>query len=738
MLSAWARFVVRTRIGLLVLCGLFLAGAALLLWRGGDLTTGTIHGIEAQDAQETMETALGKRAGPSFVAIFRSEKWTTDDPDFFVAMANALEPLDQDPNVASVLSPVEAPTQIGSELVSRDKHRAMAVVVLSADLSHAEALYPSVRAKIKPGPLSLTCTGTLPYRHDLDGTLKSDLLIAELVSLPLALLVLLFVFRSAVAALLPVGVGALSVVGGIAIVMLLSRSMDMPKYTINVASLIGLGVAIDYSLFFVSRFREEVGKGSSTEAAIVTSMETSGRAILFSGLAVGIGLFGLLFFPRSYLSAMGIAGVLVVGLAIVFALSFLPALLGVLGPRVEAWSLPRKERPESESLWRKLAPWVMDRPVRVLLPTLAIVVALGVPFLRLRMAAAYVAVLPMKTEARSAYEVLKHEFPAQSETRIDVVVTFPTTEMTAERASALFSLRDRLLAIPGVDGVRSVLDFDATLPRDQAIKVLGEPEDLRGIDVTTAMDLTTGKGSTVLTVLTPDDPESEAARNVVRAIRGSRAVGDGSLRVAGQTAMDIDATEFMVGHSPRAIAFVVVLTYFVLLLLLGSVVLPLKAVAMNFLSIAGSFGALVFIFQDGHFHRLLGFDPGPIEPTLPPLLFCVVFGLSMDYEVLLLSRMQEEYRQHGDNRRAVTEGLARSGRLITSAAAIMVSVFAAFSLASIVIVKAMGLGMTVAVALDATLVRLLIVPSTMRLFGDVNWWAPAWLTRLLTRLGTLH
>ncbi len=735
MLAVWGRFVYARRVLVLVVCALFLGAALWVFSRGGTLTTGTVEGIEAQDAAELVDSSLGKRAGPSFVAIFHSATLTTDDPDFFENMGNALSPLDDDPAVASVLSPVEAPPQIGNALISKDKHRAIAVVVFRGTLNEAANAYPAVREKIQPKRLDLQCTGTLLYYHDVDTTLKHDLFIAELVSLPLALLVLLFVFRSAVAALLPVGVGALSVMGGLALVMVLSRYMEMAKYTLNVGSLIGLGVAIDYSLFFVSRFRQELRRQPDVESAIVRSMETSGRAVLFSGLAVCIGLLGLLFFPRSYLSAMGIGGVAVVVLAIFFALTFLPALLGVLGHRVDAWPLPFKKPKDDDdqTLWRRLAPWVMERPVRILIPTLAIVLALGAPFMRLQLTAQTEAILPKSTEARAGYDVLHDEFPTQALTRIQVIVTFPSEELTVARAKAIRGLRDKLAAIPDVMQVESVFDFDPSLPADEAIKLVALPADLRPIDVATAMEFTTGHGSSILTIITPVGRSSERAHQMVRDLRKDRVVSDGSFIVGGRSAMDIDFTAFMVGHTPAAIAFVVSLTYVVLLFLFGSVLLPLKAVLMNFLSIAGSFGALVFIFQDGHLASLLRFEPGPIEPTLPPLLFCVVFGLSMDYEVLLLSRMHEEYKLHRDNRRAVTEGLAQSGRLITSAAAIMVAVFAAFALATIVVVKAMGVGMTVAVALDATLVRLLIVPSTMRLFGDANWWAPKFMRKILDR-----
>ncbi|CAN5139993.1 MMPL family transporter [soil metagenome] len=725
MLAAWGRFVFRRRGPLLGLCVVFLAFVGWALSRGGHLTTGTIQGIEAEDAQLMVEAARGDQGGPNFVAMYSSKTMTVDDPAFYEEMGKSLEPLATDPHVAVVLSPVEAPGPIGAKLLSRDKTRAIAIVVLKGDLSDASHDYPAVRAKMKTTTLDLSCTGSLSYRHDLDTTLKSDLFLAELVSLPLALFVLLFVFRSVVAALLPVGIGALSVLGGIAVIMVMSHYTDMPQYTLNMASLIGLGVAIDYSLFYVSRFREELHKGVTVEQATVATMETAGHSIAFSGVAVVVGLTGLLFFPHSYLSAMGIAGALVVVFALLFALTFLPALVAILGKKVDALSIRKHQNPtdgEDRDFWRRLAPRVMRHPLLILIPTLIFLVTLGTPFLRLRMAALHVSVLPMKTESRATYELLRTEFESQGKNRIDVVVKFPDDTMTEDRARALFVERDRLRALPGVDDVESVLDFDPTLDRDLAVKLLALPEDQRPIDVATAMQLTGGKGLTVLSVISPLGARTDPARDLVKEIRKKRDIADGRLLVTGPSANDLDSMVFILGHTPQAIAFVMILTYAILFFLLRSVILPLKAVLMNLLSISGCFGALVFIFQDGHFASVLRFEPGPVEPTLPVLLFCVVFGLSMDYEVLMMSRMKEEFEKHGDNERAVTEGLAQSGRLITSAAAIMVAVFAAFALASVVVVKAMGVGMAIAVTLDATLVRLLIVPATMHFFGRWNWW----------------
>jgi RND superfamily putative drug exporter len=516
-------------------------------------------------------------------------------------------------------------------------------------------------------------------------------------------------------------------VGGVAAVMLLSHVTDMAQYTVNVVTLIGLGVAIDYSLFLVSRYRDELEKGRTAEDALVVAVSTAGRAVAFSGFAVGIGLGGLLFFPRSYLYAMGLAGAIVVGLSVLSALTILPALLASFGERIHAGRLPFA-LPRGEGLWRRIAHAVMERPIVTLVLTLAIVLAIGAPFTRLRMAAADVRVLPPGVEARRGHEELQAEIPDRVANRIVVAVEFPTEPaLTPERAGHLFDLSRRVAALPGVRKVESVVDLDPSLGRDAYVNLYRLPAGLLPRPLRWAIGQTAGGGVVLLSVVSDAPPESDVARDLVRAIRERREVGDGRLLVTGATANDVDSTDFILDHTPEAVGFVMAMTYLVLFLLLDSVVLPLKAVIMNLLSIAGSFGALVWIFQDGHLAGLLGFEPGPIEPTLPVLLFCALFGLSMDYEVLLLSRIQEEYERDGNNTRAVAEGLERSGRLITSAAAIMVAVFAAFALADVVLVKAMGLGMALAVALDATFVRILIVPATMRLFGDLNWWAPRFL-----------
>lgn len=727
MMDAWARLMYRRRAVVLFASALVLPAALLVLVQGGTLTTGTIAGIEAERAQRLAESALGRPGDASFVLVFRSAHLRYTDAAFREAMTRGLAPLVADPGLL-VTSPLTLPPALEARFVSPDGDAAFAVVAVQADVKEAARRYPELRARVDAAPLEVLATGHLAFTSDLDRTLEHDLVRAELVSLPLALFVLLLVFGSVVAAALPIGVGALAVLCGIAAVLGLSRVTDMAQYTINVVSLIGLGVAIDYSLFIVSRYRDELATGCGVEDAIARALDTTGRAVLFSGIAVGAGLSGLLFFHGSYLASMGLAGTVVVALAVAFTLTFLPAVLAYVGPRIDALRVGRPRRRDDGGRWHAVALSVMRHPIRVLVPTLALLLLLGAPFLRIELAATDVTVLPAETEARRGYELLRSEFPNQAANRIVALVTFPSgNAFTPERVGALYDASRRFRALPGVISVESVVDLDPRLDRAAWIGLASMPPAMRPPELSAALAAFVGGPVTMLEVLTEAPTTSHAARTIVQEIRQNMMVGDGTLLVGGATAHDLDATEFVRTRTPAAIAFVMAATVLVLFFFLRSVVLPLKAVVMNVLSIAGSFGAMVWIFQDGHLSGLLGFEPRPLEPVLPPLLFCFVFGLSMDYEVLLLARIREEYRRTGDNTMSVAWGLEKSGRLILSAAAIMVAVFLAFALASVVVVKAMGVGLALAVALDATVVRVLVVPAAMRLFGNLNWWAPPFL-----------
>ncbi len=723
MFEALGATIYRHRWLTLVLAGAFLVGSLVVLFRGGDLTGGTIHGIESERAQQIAAAIQGRSVETTVIAVFHHPTLDARDAAFHEQMQHALDPLRADPAVKAVITPDDAGPFLAPGMINGAAHEGFALVSLRGDFKTALHAYPRVRATLRSDALDIACTGQVAFMNDLDHVLEHDLLRAELMSLPLALIVLLLVFRTAVAALLPVGVGALAVVGGIAVVLGLSRHTEIAQYTINVCSLIGLGVAIDYSLFTVSRYREELAAGHDYPTALARAMGKAGRVVVFSGLAVGTGLAGLLFFEGSYLHAMGIGGAVVVGLAVVFALTFLPALLAVLGPRIHAGAMPIPNLELRDGLWHRTAEWVMHRPVTVLVPTLGLLLFLGVPFTHLKLTAADVRVLPENVEAHRAYQMMRTDFADQAANRLVVAIHFPTAPaLTAPRIDALFDLSRHVASLPHVVKVESIVDGpDPEMTKEDYESALLEPSDIGAPLVAMAKKIAVGEQDLLAYVVTDTAPESEESRALVREIREDRAIETGSLVVGGPTALDVDTTAYMLERTPRAVGFVVLVTVVVLFLCLGSIVLPLKAVVMNVVSIAGSFGALVWVFQDGH---LLVHEGRPIEPTLPPLLFCILFGLSMDYEVLMLSRILESWERTGDNTLAVAEGLEKTAGLITSAAAIMVAVFGAFAIASVVLVKAVGFGMALAVGLDATLVRILLVPATMRLFGDANWWAP--------------
>jgi putative drug exporter of the RND superfamily len=730
MFASLATFIYKRRWWTLAASTLFLAASLVLVVRGGKLTGGGFGDNEAEQTQRLVEPVLGHSTATTFVAIFHSETLDPRETPFRVAMKAALAPLASDPDVLSVMTPDNAPPPL--DLVNGQAKSAIALVSLKGDFKDALARYPALRERLRSPQLAITCTGQVPFMDNFDRVLRHDLIRAEIVSLPLALLVLLLVFRTVVAAALPVGVGALAVVGGVAVVLGLSRVMDIAEYTINVCSLIGLGVAIDYSLFTLSRYREELAAGHDYPEALARALEGAGRVVCFSGLAVGTGLGGLMFFGGSFLWAMGVGGAVVVALAIVFALTFLPALLAVLGSKIHAWPLPISHFGPSEGFWHREARWVMRRPIAILVPTLALLAVMGSPFLRLELTAADVRVLALDVEARRGYEILKRDFPEEGNNRVVMAVLFPTSPaLTTERIGALFDLSQRIAAIPHVTKVESVVSGEG-MGKEDFQTILLDPHYIYKAQVDSGKKMTVGDHVVILYALLDSPPETKASQDVVRELRRDRGVLDGTLLVGGQSASDMDATEFVREKTPRAIAFVTAMTFVILFLLLGSVVLPIKAIAMNFVSVAASFGALVWVFQEGH----LGIaEPRPIDHALPVLLFCVLFGLSMDYEVLMLSRIKESYERTHDNTHAVAEGLEKTAGLITSAAAIMIVVFAAFALAHIVLIRAVGFGMALAVGIDATLVRLLLVPATMRLVGKWNWWAPAPLVRLRAALG---
>jgi RND superfamily putative drug exporter len=586
-----------------------------------------------------------------------------------------------------------------------------------------------VRAQVRSPTLEVLAVGPAASNHDFARVTRGDLRRSELIVLPLVLGLLLFVFGSVVAALLPVLVGVLAVAVGLASTGLVARFTPVSAYAGDIVSMVGLGVAIDYSLFVVSRYREELRQRPPAEA-LARTLATAGNTVVFSGVAVGIGLASLMLLRMDAISSMGLAGLIVVTAAVGYSLTFLPALLAILGPRVDALRIPfarrRDARPDSR-FWHRTAGFVMARPWPVIIPVVAVLVAVGLPLQRIRLGTSDATTLPPTMESRLGTELLQREFPDAGLSPIVVVVQYRDgSPLQAKRIHEVYELSRWIAAQPGVRRIDSIVDLAPGFTPQQYTQIAAVPAAFRPPGLDTAFKYMSGERFLVLAVHSRLPAASDAARALVQRIRRDHPPVDGEVLVTGRTAFDLDFIHVVREATLPAVGFIAILTYLALFLLLRSVLLPLTAIVMNLLSITASYGALVWIFQEGHLARWLDFTPGPIETPIPLIMFCILYGLSMDYEVLLLSRTHEEWLRSADNKVAVAESLAHTGRLITGAALIMAGVFFGFGLAnSVTMIKAMGIGMGIAVLVDATIVRALLVPATMRLFGRWNWWAPA-------------
>ncbi|MGZ3641862.1 MAG: MMPL family transporter [Candidatus Limnocylindrales bacterium] len=729
---------------------ILLAALPLAPQAGSALRAGgfTLPDLPASQAQATL-AELGQPPSALVVVVESQTAGRAGEPAFERAVAAALRDVPAAPHVVALQTHQLQPRQ-----VSPDGRVVYEVVFLDlAPDDSPEAVAP-VEAALHPEPgLRLLLGGGPAFYGDIQAVSESDLRRAELVSLPLAALALLLVFGTVVAAGVPLVVGGSAVLVALAAIFLLAGVTPMSIFVLNLATLLGLGLGVDYSLLLTSRFREELARrgggrrpdGSvdreAVDQAVALTVATAGRAVFFSGLTVLLGLIGLVLFDFMVLRSVGLAGAIVVGLAVAAALTLLPAVLAILGPRLEALAVRRRSTgdpvAEGQGRWARLAWWVMRRPWRVFLPTLACLVLLGLPFLHVRFNAPDATILPTQVGSREAYELLAANF-GEGEFA-PLVLAIRTSGPVSDPATigALYDYSRQLAADPRVRRVDGIVDLDARLTRTQYQLLYGAPGGPPDRLAAAALAATTRGDLTAFTVITPYGPNAQAARDLVTALRDPTSPlappAGLSVQVAGGAAEVKDVVERMSQDFPRTAAFIFLTTYLVLFVLLRSVVLPLKALAMNSLSILASFGALVWIFQDGNLSALLGFQPlGFVETSQPVILFCVLFGLSMDYEVFLLSRMKEVYDRTGDNQLAVARGLARSGRIVTSAALIVVIVAGSFAFSEIVLIKALGLGMAIAVALDATVVRALLVPATMRLLGDWNWWLPKRLERLVT------
>ena len=607
-------------------------------------------------------------------------------------------------------------------------------------------------------------TGNVAIDVTFDVRIQEDLIKAELVSGPLTLIILGIVFATFIAAILPVGIAIFTVASAAGITIWLSNVTDVTQYAVNIITLIGIGVSVDYSLFIVNRYREELNRGHDIRTASAMTVATAGKAVFFSGVTVAIGLMGMLFFENTGLPSLGIGGTLAVTVAMIFSIIVLPALLCLIGYGVNypaisnfiKWvnmrfnlKIPNvadkfptfsTENDDGEGVWSKIATTVMDRPWAVLIPTLIILLGAGLPFLQADFSIASRDALPPDDETRVGFEHMDEKWPEGAVNSATIVVDFDGEDPLSEQnIRTMYGWMSEQLEDERILGAFGYAMPFVGLSESDAVAYWQTPdENMSPEDVATREYIKQQFVSDNVTyvVFSLDGPiTGEDSRNFVDDVRAERSdliedlvIGsDGKIMVAGFAAYSQDVLDAIVENLPIALAFIFTSTIVLIFIQVRSVIIPIKAIVMNILSISASFGMLVFVFQWGNGAELLNFTPQPIEATNPVIMFCIVFGLSMDYEVLMLSRIHEEWEITGDNRQAVANGLQKTGRLITGAAAIMVVVFMAFGLSSVVILKQIGFGLALAILLDATIVRALVVPSTMRLMGKWNWWSPSWL-----------
>ncbi|MFP5342868.1 MAG: MMPL family transporter [Candidatus Limnocylindria bacterium] len=763
MFARWGSFVYRHRRPVVIVAIVLAALASTLASQAaGSLSSG--GWLDASSESATVGARLDEEFGTgesSVTIVLRATAAGVDarSDAFQAALAATIAGLADDPRVSGIVGYAET----GDErFISTAGDAAFVVVGLDMTDEASAEIVDELRAAVTPPPgYEAGMTGYGPITADSARLSEEDLQRAEVVSLPIAALVLIVVFASLVAAGMPLLVAGLAIPSSLALVFLVAQQVEMSVFVLNIATMLGLALAIDYSLFIVSRYREELARGRTVGEAVERAVATAGKAVVFSGLAVAIGLSGLLLFEAPALRSIGIGGSLVVLTSVLYALTFLPAVLGMLGPRVNALSVGAlvarlRGRPGAgavdarvaagprRSRWERVALAVMARPVLVLVPTLALLLTAGVPFLELRQGVPGAGIYPPGMESRDAYVALQEEFAAGETTPI---VILADVEADPTDAATISALAEYAAAIEAVDGVTRVEGpFTITDPRTGAAL---SPEQVAALYALPAAQRPPGldalldryvRGTTVrLDAISPMDPSDPDATDLIPDIRAIEAPAGIASAVGGAAATGYDFLVSQGERAPYAVGLTLVASAVILFLLFGSIVIPVKAVLMTLLSISASFGALVFIFQQGNLAELLDFTPlGYTIAGNPIIMFSVLFGLSMDYEVLLLSRIQEAYRRTGDNRASVAEGLARTAGVITGAALIMVTVFSAFALAEVITIKSIGVGMAIAVALDATIIRVLLVPATMRLMGDWNWWAPGPLGRLADRLGFSH
>ncbi len=722
MLARLGSFVVRRKRATLV--GVLLLTIAAAVFGGGvarNLIAGGFEpaGAESVRAEEVLEDSFGE-VQPNVVLVVTADDGDVDSgPTRAAAMdvTDFVAGFEHVDLAVSYWSLGDPPPLRGAD---GDNALVMAHVegTETEAIERADELVEAIEdADVGGSAVTVSAGGLAVVNAEVTHTIERDLLKAEMIAIPITLVLLVWVFGSIVAALLPLAVGVFSIFTTFAMLQLFAQFTDVSIFALNATTALGLGLAIDYSLFIVSRYREELSGGHEPGEAVVRTVRTAGRTILFSAVTVAIGLSAMLVFPIPFMRSFGYAGVGVAASAAFGAVVMLPAMLAALGHRVDKGRV-FKRRPvvDGEGMWHRVAVFVMRRPLPIATAVIALLLLLGAPFLGLRLGTPDDRVLAPGAEVRETHDILREDYAAGEAATIQVVVP--------DVGSASSEIAGYAAELSALDGVARVDALTGSYVAGAEVAPPGALSQRFADDV--------GTWFSVVPAVEPLSADGEA---LVDDVRELDAPFDGVL-VGGQSAAQVDSKSVVYDRLPWAIGLVAVTTLVVLFLLFGSVLVPIKALVLNFLSLTATFGAMVWIFQDGNGSGLLDFTAtGDIAVAMPILMFCIAFGLSMDYEVFLLSRIKEEHDRGSDTVTSVAVGLERTGRIVTAAAVLIAVVFLAFATGQVSFMKMFGIGLTLAVLVDAFLIRSTLVPAFMRLAGDANWWAPGPLRRFHQRFG---
>jgi RND superfamily putative drug exporter len=692
--------------------------------------------VDSSSEAARAEKALADQFGtgePNVVLLVTARDGEVDDDDVAAAGTALTTKLAGEPGIGDVVSY----WSLGNEPALRNRDGTRALVLARIESRDDDVvneritqLAPEMRDESDEA-VEVDVGGFAEVYRELGHTIEKDLLTAEMIALPITLVLLVLFFGSVAAGLLPLATAALSVVGTLLVLRLLTLVTDVSIYSLSLTTALGLGLAIDYSLFIVARYREELRRRpDDPRAAVAETVRSAGRTVAFSSLTVAASLSAMLLFPMTFLHSFAYAGVAVSLLAGFFSVLVLPAILALLGHKVNAGTLwKRSVVPPTQGVWHRVATLVMRRPLPVATGVIVVLLVLGSPFVDLHMTQPDERVLSEGSLSRQVHDIVRSEFSSTEEGTLQVVA--PSTGDASD--PDIDGYASELALLPGVArvdaatgtycGTGMVEEFGCT-----AGDLLAGPETSERYAGFTA------DGGTYLSVVPAVAPLSDAGETLVHDVRDTPAPFD--VLVSGPGAHLIDTNDSLLDRLPLALGVIAVVTMVLLFLMFGSVVLPVKAIVLNLLSLSATFGAMVWIFQDGHLSGLLDFTAtGGISASMPIMMFCIAFGLSMDYEVFLLSRIKEEHDRGADNVTAVATGLERTGRIVTAAAVLMAVVFLAFVSSHVSFIKLYGVGLTLAVLLDAFVIRGTLVPAFMRLAGDWNWWAPAPLRRFYERHG---